>query len=329
MLNGLAEILKNNTISTLINFKPFKRDNIVILDDDDNVKTALISFIKYEITAIPIKGKNDEFLGIINISNLMKFIFSHETTVEIPTLLDTKLKNITANYIVEIEHVDSGMSLMHLLLNVWNKDCNPKLTHVECNHLLTSVITGIYEIITPLDFLRHLLFLNQGQASFLNDISASEIENAFDIEKGYLINWSDDARLAMERVIESDPYYLVAIVNEDTGGLEANITFSDILPADKLLLEESISIILKSHISLQAYIKTIHSKTSKLSIDPILIHSHFTIYDLIEKLTRLRIHHLWRVTADAIQKPLGAVGVLDILRYLNFVFTPFHQEIKD
>ena len=143
-----------------------------------------------------------------------------------------------------------------------------------------------------------------------------------------MVNWSDNARLALERVIQSEPYYLVAITNEETGGLEANITFTDILPSEKSLLDESMTIIRNTNISLQSYIKAIHSNTSKLPIDPILLHPHFTIYDLIEKLTRLRIYHLWRVTPDAVQKPLGAVGVIDVLRYLSFMFRPFREEIK-
>ena len=181
---------------------------------------------------------------------------------------------------------------MHLLLEFWSKSFNPKIAHIDRNHILTSDAEGRYDVITPLDFLRYLLFLNQGQATFLNNTSALEIENCFDIEQGFLVNWDDDIRLAMERVIQSEPYYLVAIINEETGGLEANITFTDILPSDKSILEESISMIHKTGISLQSYIKTIHSDPSKVPIDPILFHPHFTIYDLIEKMTRLRIHHL-------------------------------------
>lgn len=326
MLNNLAETLKNNTISNLINSKPVKRENFIFLEVEDTVRTALFLSIKYEISSIPLKGQEVEFLGIIKISNLIRFIFSHDSKVETSILLETKLRNLDEKYIVDLKFVDSSKSLMHLLLDIWNKNCNPKFPHIECNHLLTSANDGKYDVITPLDFLRHLLFLNQGQGTFLNHTSALEIENGFDIKEGYLIYWSDDARLAMERVIKSEPYYLIAIINDETEGLEANITFTDILPADKSLLDESISMVHKTNISLQSYIKTIHSNTAKLPIDPILLHPHFTIYDLIEKLTRLRIHHLWRVTPDAIQKPLGAVGVIDVLRYLSFMFRPFYQE---
>lgn len=326
MLNNLAEILKNNTISNLINAKPVKMDKFIFLEVEDTVRTALVSFIKYEISSIPLKGQDVEFLGIIEISNLFKFIFSHDTTVEISTLLETKLKSLERKYIVDLKYVDSRMSLMYLLLNIWNKNCKPTFSQIDCNHLITSANNGKYDVITPLDFLRHLLFLNEGQETFLNYTSALEIENGFDVEEGYIINWRDDALLAIERLIQSEPYYLIAIINEETGGLEANITFTDILPADKSLLEESISMVHKTNIALQSYIKTIHSNNAKLLIDPILLHPHYTIYDLIEKLTRLGIHHLWRVTPDAIQKPLGAVGVIDVLRYLSFMFRPFHQE---
>ena len=324
-MNYLAEMLKTNDVASLIKSKPVRREKLIFLEEDDNLRTALIAFSAHGISSIPLKGHEKEFLGIIKISNLVKFILSHDAEVDVSILLDFKLKNLPEGFINEIEYIEPETSLMHLLLEVWSKSCSLKSPYLDCNHLVTSTEIGKYEVITPLDFLRHLLLLNQDGSSFLKDTPTIEIENGFDTEESLIVNWYDAARLAMERVLESGPYYLVAVVNEETGGLESDLTFTDILPTDSAIVDESISMLLNNEISLYSYLSNINSSSArKLSIDPILLHPHFTLYDLIEKLTRLGIHHLWRVTPTAIQKPLGAVGVIDILRYLNYMFQPFH-----
>lgn len=324
-MNFLADVLKTNTIVSLINSKPSNKYNFTCLEKNDTIKTALLAFVKHEYTSMPLKKNDSEFAGIIKISNLIKYIFSQKENFDISTLLEVKLKNISDDFIVDFEYVDPNMSLMQLLIDVWNNSCHPKFTHIECNHLLTSGTNGRYEIITPMDFLRYVLFICQNRQTCLDGTSAVEIENGFDVEEVFVVSWNDEARMAMERVIESEPHYLVAVVNEETGTLEANITFTDIFPDNETSLEQSISMLLSSGMSLYSYFNSIHALLPDKSIDPILLYPHFTIYDLIEKLTRLRIHHLWRVTPDAIQKPIGAVGVIDVLRYLIFMFSPFHQ----
>lgn len=337
-MKELADILKNTSIIDLINAKPLKRKNFICLQEQDTIRVALKTFITNQIESIPIKktdpsdiGYENEFFGIISLVNLLKFIFSKKQDLSVPALLDLKLNHIaeSTDLVKRIEFIDQELSLLHLLLNVWGGCCKPKCKEIDCRHLVARIANGNYDVITPLDFLRHLLFINTQVMACLTSSCASEIENGFDVDENVMVTWGEDVRIAIDRTIRSEPFYLLAVVNEELGTLEANITLSDFLPIDLSILEESISLICRDGISLHAYIQTLHASvrySRKSSIEPILLHPHFTIYDLIEKLTRLKIHHLWRVTPDAIQKPIGAVGVIDILRYLNFMFRPFQQD---
>ena len=356
-MKELVEILKNTPVSALINAKPMKKKNFICLDERDTIRTALITFITHDIESVPIKKfkgdveergidklnecksccsdycerdqRSDEFSGIISLMNFLKFIFSSDPSIPVTELLNFQIKCIVKepSLVQRIEFVRPEMSLMHLLLHVWGGACNPKTNQIDCEHLLTTTNGGKYDVITPLDFLRHLLFINIKAIHCLQTSLAAEIENGIDVDENSTIFWGQDARVTVNRMLHSEPSFLIAIVSEETGALEANLTFSDLLPRDISILDESISMIRRGGNSIYSYLHTIHTTLSpKSAIDPILIYSHFTIYDLIEKLTRLRIHHLWRVTPDANKQPIGAVGVNDILRYLFFMFRPFFQD---
>lgn len=356
-MKELAEILKNTPVLSLINAKPMKKKSFICLDERDTIRAALVTFITQDIESIPIrkfKGDTDErgadtlgecktcttascendpqyddFAGIISLVNLLKFIFSTDYGTPIQEVLDSPLSRITKeeSIIQKIEFVRPEMSLIHLLLDVWGGICNPTTKHIDCKHLLTMTQSGKFEVVTPLDFLRHLLFINPNTTGCIKDSSAAEIENGLEVDENSMVCWGQDIYDAVSRIIQGDPSFLVAVVDEENGTLEASVTFPDLLPKDVSLLDESISMIKRKGISIHSYLNTLQKTASpKSTIDPILLYSHFTIYDLIEKLTRLRVHHLWRVTPDAKKKPIGAVGVNDILRYLCFMFRPFLQE---
>lgn len=330
-MKELADILKSTSVTALINSKPMRKKNFIFLHIHDNIRTALITFTIHEIDSIPLRetaDENSEFIGIISIVNLLKFIFSTKTDISVPDLLNLELIHVTkdAELIQAIEYVSAESSLINLLLNVWGRSCNPNTNEIDCRHLLTINQSGKYDVITPLDFLRHILFLNSKAIACIKDLPASEIENGFDVDQNFTVRWGEDAKVAMHRMIGSSPNYLVAIVNEETGSIEANITFTDLLPSDSSLLDVAISIMHREGISIQAYLQTLNSlHCPNNSIDPILLHPHFSVYDLIEKLTRLHVHHLWRVTPDSKKRPIGAVGTTDVLRYLSFMFRPFMQ----
>ena len=329
----LANILKNTPVSALITAKPSERNSFICLGENDTIRSALNIFITQEIDSIPIRNsfsKTIEFFGIISLPNLIKFVVKMKKDLSVSALLDMELAHVIKNVdlIKRVEFISAESSLLHILLNVWGKNCNPKTTNIDCSHLITTNEQGMHEIVTPLDFLRHILLLSSSATTCIQTTSAAEIENGFDVDKNFVISWNDDAKFAFEKIINSEPVYLLAVVDEDSGALEANITISDLLPSDETLLDEAISMMKRDGISIHAYLKTLKSAPIS-SIDPILLYPHFTIYDLIEKLTCSKIHHLWRVTPDTKKIPIGAVGSSDILRYLSFMFRPFKQDSSD
>ena len=350
-MKELAEILKTTPVSSLINAKPMKKKNFICLDEGDTIRNALITYITHDIESIPIRKfqdkkeseeidvgipfnyecelSSDDFVGIVSLVNLLKFIFSADCGIPIHDILNYPLNNLTQeSYLIQkIEFVKPEMSLIHVLLNVWGGICNPTTKHIDCKHLLTMTQSGKYDVITPLDFLRHLLFVNPATNKCLKNSQAAEIENGLEVDENSIVSWEQEINVAVSLIIQGDPSFLVAVVNKETGTLEASVSFSDLLPLNVSLLDESVSMIRRKGISVHSYLHTLQeSSPTKATIDPILLYSHFTIYDLIEKLTRLRIHYLWRVTPDAKKKPIGAVGVNDILRYLCFMFRPFLHE---
>lgn len=336
-MKRLAEILKNSPVSTLINAKPMKKKNFICLDECDTIRNALISFISNDIEAIPIKRfkgniegnlesepRSENFAGMISLANLLKFIILSNLDSSDTEILDMKLLCLTKDesLIQKMEFIKPELSLMHLLLNVWGGDCNPKTDHIDCEHLLTTTQGGKYDVVTPLDFLRNLLFISINSTTCLKSSSAAEIEHGIKVDENLIAFWNEDVHVVIKRML-----CVVAIVNEETGTLEGNVTFSDLLPKDISILDESISMLRSEGISIHSYLQKINTTISpKSAIDPILLYSHFSIYDLIEKLTRLRIHHLWRATPDSKKRPIGAVGVNDILRYLCFMLRPFMHD---
>lgn len=330
-MEQLANVLKNTSVISLINAKPMRKTEFIFLQGDDTIRTALQAFITNEIKSIPIKKTSpivaeSEFIGILTLVRLLKFVFTFAKETSAFTLLDKKLVEIfeTTDLIQTIEFINPQSSLMNLLLNVWGGVCKPKNSHIDCLHIISCTLTGKFEVITPLDFLRHLLFLNAKENACLRESHVMEIENGFDVDENYVTRWGEDLNVTIDRMVNSDPIFLLAIVDEVTGGLEGNITFSDLLPDQFDKIESSMALLRQPNLSLKTYLQSL--RTSLFSSDPILLHPCYSILDLIEKLTKMKIHHLWRVSQDAAQRPLGAVGVADILRYLNFMVRPFEGE---
>ena len=266
-MKELAEILKITLVIDLINAKPLKRKSFICLHEQDTIKTALNTFISNEIESIPIKktdpgsGYENEFVGIISLVNLLKFIYSRKQELSIQAFLDLKLSNFTklSGFIQKIQFVDPELSLLNLILDVWGGACKPKTSQIDCSHLIVQSESGKYELITPLDFLRHLLFINANAMTCLIDASASEIENGFDVDENSVISWDEDVRIAVDRTIRSDPFFLLAVVDDQIGTLVANVTLTDFLPSDLSILEESISLIRRDGISLHAYVQTLQA----------------------------------------------------------------------
>lgn len=322
----LAEILKKTSICSLIKAKPNKRKQFIYLDEEETIKAAMSIFIEQEIEAVPIK-RGTEFVGNLTLLNLLVFFFRGAPNAfydrNVPEILNLKLSFLInePDIIQPIEFVNSKLSLLHLLIDVWGGDGRLKTTRVICKHLLTITEDGKYEIITPLDFLRYILLLSHHLKSCLNSTLAVDIENGFDVDENLITHWDENIWVVTTRMIQND--CPLAIVNDETGGLEANITFTDLLPTKSEDIEECLSLMRRPGLSLYSYLRTIRYNCLKDSIDPIILYPHFTVADLIEKLTRLKIHYLWRVTRDMSMSPLGAVGVTDIIRYLNFMCIPF------
>jgi hypothetical protein len=332
-MQKLIDLLKNTTIIALINAKPAQRKNFIFLAQNDTVRTALETFIEHRIEAIPLKnfdgnsdGEKAKFIGLLTLPNLLRFLLQNQNN----QILDVKLGSMSTEieeFIQDMNFIRRDLSLMHLLLNVWNGSPE-EMCH--CRHLYTVTSDGKYGVITPLDFLRHLLFLNQNTKSLLRDYSAKEIENAFTIQTNMAVSMNDSVKLVLDRLCRSEPHCLLAIVDEENGGLEGDICFVDLLPESKENLETFVKTLQDQEISLaQFWQATSPSRMNmKKTISPILLYPHFTVYDLLEKITRLKVHHLWRVTQDLRHAPIGAVGIYEILTHLHLILKPYIHTIK-
>lgn len=70
------------------------------------------------------------------------------------------------------------------------------------------------------------------------------------------------------------------------------------------------------NVTLYDFLQAVKHSRFMLDLEPILLHERFTVGDLIEKLVRLRIHQLWRVTNDRYKQPIGTVSSSDVIGFL-------------
>ena len=77
-------------------------------------------------------------------------------------------------------------------------------------------------------------------------------------------------------------------------------------------------------LSLYAFIRA----TKVGDLDPVLLQPHFSLADLIEKMAKMKIHQLWRVSQDRTRTPVGTVGICDVICHFCKTFLPFYDEFS-
>ena len=72
----LAKMLLSNQISSLIKSKGSKKSQLITLSADATIRTALMTFVEQDISAIPVRGNglDSEFLGMLNVTDILKYI---------------------------------------------------------------------------------------------------------------------------------------------------------------------------------------------------------------------------------------------------------------
>ena len=219
----LAKMLFTNQVSSLIKSKGSKKSQIITLSADATIRTALMTFVEQDISAIPIKGDtpNSEFLGMLNVTDVLKYILKGAPESfykqDIQTLLSRPIRVcIEECGIRQVKIIKEHINLMQLLFDHWGRACPLDHGDIDIKHLLVKTGYGKYEVITPSDLLRYILLLSH-EGDYLRRTKANEIPCGFDIDESRIAFGEEDAWLAFKRLLDNRPYFTLAIVDKESG----------------------------------------------------------------------------------------------------------------
>ena len=338
----LAKMLLSNQISSLIKSKGSKKSQLITLSADATIRTALMTFVEQDISAIPVRGNglDSEFLGMLNVTDILKYILKDAPESfykqDIETLLNRPISVcIKECGIRKVKIINEQISLMQLLFDHWGMECPMDHGEIDIKHLLVRTSQAKYEVVTPTDLLRYILILSH-EGDYLRRTKACEIPCGFNVNDNRVTHGEEDAWLAFKRLLENRPFFTLAIVDRDSGSLEANLSAVDFLPsslasnssytslAKSISLDEAISMLRRPGLSLYAFVHATKPVSMQNDLDPILLQPHFTLADLIEKMAKMKIHQLWRVSQDRVRTPVGTVGICDVIYHFCKIFEPFY-----
>lgn len=340
-MNSFTKMLLSTHVSSLIRSKGSKKSQLFTLTADATIRTALTTFIEQDISALPIRAADGpegeaQFLGILNVTDILKYILKDSPESfykqDITTLLNRPISVIIKECgIKKIKIIHEQLNLIQLLFDHWGKYCPIDHVEIDIKHLLVNCGQGRYEVVTPTDFLRYVLLLSQ-EGGYLRTTKASEIPSGFEINENEskLTHWEEDAWQAFKRLLENRPFFLLGVVDLETGGLEANLSAVDFLPSSlkSISLEEAISMLRRPGLSLFAFVRATRPLRMQGVSDPVILQPHFSLADLIEKMTKLKIHQLWRVTQDRRRRPIGIVSICDVISYFRKLVEPFVDNLS-
>ena len=341
-MKALAKMLLSNQVSSLIKSKGSKKSQIITLPAESTIRTALMTFVEQDISAIPIRGttQDSEFLGMLNVIDILNYILKEAPESfykqDVQTLLSRPIGVcIKETGIRKVKIISEQLNLMQLIFEHWGRACPLDHGEVDIKHLLVYIGSGRYEVVTPTDLLRYILILSH-EGEYLSRTKASEIPCGFIIDSSKVTHGEEDAWKAFTKLLDTRPYFTLAIVDRESGSLEANLSAVDFLPsslalssnftaaAKSISLEETISMLRRPGLSLYAFARSTRPLSMQFDLDPILLQPHFTLADLIEKMAKMKIHQLWRVSQDRARTPIGTVGISDVIYHFCKIFEPFY-----
>lgn len=339
MVKVFVKMLMSTHVSSLIRSKGSKKSQLFTLTADATIRSAMTIFIEQDISAIPIRADDSDgevnFLGMLNITDILGFILKDAPESfykqDVSRLLNRSISEVIRMCgIKKIKVIHEQLNLMQLLFEHWGKTNPMNDEEIDIKHLLVNCGHGRFEVVTPSDFLRYVLLLSQ-EGGFLRSNKATEIPCAFEIKPSesnrQVTYWEEDAWQAFKKLLENRPFFLLGVVDRDTGSLEANLSAIDFLPSclKTFSLEEAISMLRRPGLSLYAFVRATRPVITQDIFNPIVLQPHFTMADLIEKMAKLKIHQLWRVSQDRSRTPLGIVGICDVIAYFRKLTEPLYE----
>ncbi len=315
-MKALVEILKNSQISSLIRAKPTKSKQLVTISETGTILRALNIFVEFDITAVPVVSEGGpEIFGILSLADLFKFIVENEEK-SLEGILSTRISEISRKVkIKRASQLREQTNLLHLLLDMWDGKCKLDCSEFDCQHLLIRCADGHTEVITPIDFLRFLFISSSSKSQFLHDTPSTAIKNGLVVDENSMVATEENASLALKRMLNCQSQHVLALVDENTGALHAGLTVVDFLPSSGDI-SLPIALLLDRNTTLFDFLQEVKNPRFLVDLEPILVHEHYSLGDLIEKLVRLKIHLLWRVTNDRFHRPIGTVGATEIISFL-------------
>lgn len=341
----LAKLLLSTHVNSLIKSKGSKKSQLITLTPDATIRTALMTFVEQDISSIPIRSDTKdgeiEFLGMFNITDILRYILKDAPESfykqDIPTLLNRPISVVIKECgIRKVKIIRGQLSLMRLLLDHWNNVQPSDQEDIDIKHLLVYCSPERYDVVTPTDLLRYVLLLSH-ENGYLRGTKACEMPCGFTMDESKMISGEDDAWSSFKKLLSASPFYVLGVVDNESGRLEANLSAVDFLPASlglastssdsekSISLEEAISLIRRPGLSLYAFVRAIKPFRCQADLDPICLQPHFSLADVIDKMAKMKIHQLWRVSQDRTRTPIGIVGICDVIKHFCKIFEPFNN----
>ena len=327
-------MLFSTHVSNLIKSKSSNKHQLTTLPPDATIRSALEIFMEQDISVIPISADptTDTFIGNLSVTDILKYILKgalesfYKQSVQ--ALLSRSIQTVIDECgIRRVKMISEHLSLMHLLLRHWGQlIAQDHEDDIDEKHLLVKCEHGKYEIVTPTDLLRYILLISH-ESELLRCTKAITIPNSFTIDESRIASGEEDAWKTFCRLLDTRPFYLMGIIDQDTGELSSNLSAIDFLPSSQSIsLDEAISMLRRPGLSIYAFVQAIKPIALQKNLDPILLQPHFSLADLIEKMAKMKIHQLWRVSQDRKRCPIGTVGIGDVIGFLSRILQQYFDE---
>ena len=150
-MKTLAKLLLSTKVNSLIKSKGSKKSQLITLTPDATIRTALMTFVEQDISAIPIRADiqdgETEFMGMFNITDILRYILKDAPESfykqDIPTLLNRPISVVIKECgIRKVKIIRDQLSLMHLLFDQWGHVTPLDHKEVDVNQLVSKMTLG-------------------------------------------------------------------------------------------------------------------------------------------------------------------------------------------
>jgi len=279
----------------------------ICIREDDTVSSALEIIKNNKISSLPVQGKKGNFLGIVDILDLITFCTAKFSSVSLLASDSFRqMDEFAKNPIKDIMDISGRNAWIYIS---YNSSLNELMRLLSKVHRV-AVIDEAGDVIGLITQSRMVEFLYKRR----NDWTDVMKEKVHKLEKNVeTINMKEFVIEAFKRIWDKEVTGL-AVVNND-GKLVANISASDLLKTRVFPVGEMIHDLyqpIKNFLNIREDIKDRVMLADKPEYKPISVSAHDNLESSMLKCLENKVHRVF--IQDDKGKPIGVISLSDMIR---------------